>query len=148
MKLGHLLLPRKAMKNLDSILKGKNINLPTKVHIGKAVVFPVVMYRWTIKKTEHWRINAFELRSWRKSFGQHRDQTSQSKRKSTLNIHWKDWCWSQSSSTLASSCEELTYWKRLMLGKDCGQKDKGNRVWYGWMASRTQFTWIWANSER
>ena len=48
----HLLFPRKAMKNLDSVLKGKDINLPTKVHIVKAVVFSVVMYRWTIKKTE------------------------------------------------------------------------------------------------
>ena len=63
-----VLLGRKAMKNLDSILKAE-ISLPTKVHIVKAVVFPVVMYgceSWTIKKTEHQRIDAFELWCWRR----------------------------------------------------------------------------------
>ena len=60
----HLLLGRKAMTNLDSILKSKDIPLPTKIHLVKAIVFPVVMCgceRWTIKKTECQRINAFEL---------------------------------------------------------------------------------------
>ena len=60
----HLLLGRKAMTNLDSILKSRDITLPTKVHIVKAIVFPVVMYgceSWTIKKAEHQRIDAFEL---------------------------------------------------------------------------------------
>ena len=59
-----LFLGRKAMTNLDSQLKSRDITLPTKVHIVKAVVFPVVMYRcesWTIKKAEHQRIDAFEL---------------------------------------------------------------------------------------
>ena len=59
-----LLLERKAMTNLDSILKSKDITLPTKVHLVKAMVFPVVMYgceSWTIKKAEHRRIDAFEL---------------------------------------------------------------------------------------
>ena len=61
----HLLLGRKAMTNLDSILKSRDISLWTKDHIVKAMVFPVVMYgceSWTIKKAEHWRIDAFELR--------------------------------------------------------------------------------------
>ena len=61
----HLLLGRKAMKNLDGILKSRDITLLTKVLIVKAMVFPVVMYgceSWTIKKAEHWRIDAFELR--------------------------------------------------------------------------------------
>ena len=65
----HLLLGRKAMTNLDSILKSRNITLPTKVHLVKAMVFAVVMYRcecWTIKKAEHQRIDAFELRFWRR----------------------------------------------------------------------------------
>ena len=60
----HLLLGRKAMTNLDSILKGRDITLPTKVHLIKAMVFPVVMYgceSWTIKKAEHQRIDACEL---------------------------------------------------------------------------------------
>ena len=60
----HLLLGRKAMTNLDSILKSRDITLPTKVCIVKAMVFPVVMYgceSWTLKKAEHWRMDAFEL---------------------------------------------------------------------------------------
>ena len=60
----HLLLGRKAMTNLDSILKSRDITLPTKVHLVKAIVFPVVMYgcdSWTIKKAERQRIDAFEL---------------------------------------------------------------------------------------
>ena len=63
----HLLLGRKFMINLDSILKSRDITLPTKVHVVKAMVFPVVMYgceSWTIKKAEHWRIDAFELWCW------------------------------------------------------------------------------------
>ena len=64
-----LLLGWKAMTNLDNILKSRDITLLTKVHLAKATVFPVVMYvceSWTIKKAEHWRINAFELWCWRK----------------------------------------------------------------------------------
>ena len=65
----HLLLGRKAMTNLDSILKSRDITLPTNVHIVKAMVFPVVMYgceSWTITKAEHWRMDAFELWCWRR----------------------------------------------------------------------------------
>ena len=64
-----LLLRRKAIANLDSILKSRDITLPTKVHLVKAMVFPVVMYGyecWTIKKAERWKIDAFELWSWRR----------------------------------------------------------------------------------
>ena len=69
MKLICLLLGRKAMTNLDSILKSRDITLPTKVHIVKAMVFPVAMYgceSWTIKKAECRRIDAFELWCWRR----------------------------------------------------------------------------------
>ena len=65
----HLLLERKVMTNLDSILKSRNITLPTKVPLVKAIVFPVVMYgceSWTVKKVERRRIDAFELWCWRK----------------------------------------------------------------------------------
>ena len=65
----HLLLERKAVTNLDSILKSRDIILPTKVHLVKAMVFPVVMNgceSWTIKNAEHQRINAFELWCWRR----------------------------------------------------------------------------------
>ena len=64
-------LGRKVMINLDSILKGRDITLPTKVHLVKAMVFPIVMYgceRWTIKKAEHQRIDGFELLFWRRLF--------------------------------------------------------------------------------
>ena len=65
----HLLLGRKAMTNLDSVLKSRDITLPTKIHVVKAMVFPVVMYgceSWTIKKAEHQRTDAFELWCWRR----------------------------------------------------------------------------------
>ena len=81
----HLLLGRKAMTKLDSILKSIDITLPTKVCLVKAMVFLVVMYgceSWTIKKAEHQRIDAFELWCWRRlleSLGQQGDQTSQPK---------------------------------------------------------------------
>ena len=65
----HLLLGRKAMTNIDSILKSRDVTLPTKVHLVKAMVFPVVMYgseSWTVKKAEHQRIDVFELWCWRR----------------------------------------------------------------------------------
>ena len=92
----HLFFGRKVMINLDSILKSRDITLSTKVRLVKPMVFPVVMYAcesWNIKKAEHQRIDAFELWHWRRllrvlwTAG---DPTSQSKRKSVLNIHWKD----------------------------------------------------------
>ena len=65
----HLLLGRKVMTNLDSILKSRDITLPIKVHLVKAMFFPVVMYgceSWTVKKAGHWKIDAFELWCWRR----------------------------------------------------------------------------------
>ena len=80
----HLLLGRKAMTNLHSILKSRDITLPTKIYLVKAMVFPVVMYgceSWTIKKAEHQRIDGFELGCWRRllrSFGLQGDTSSPS----------------------------------------------------------------------
>ena len=80
----HLLLGRKAMTNLDSIFKSRDITLPTKVRLAKAMVFPVVMYgceSWTVKKAECWRIDSFELWCWRRLLRvpwQQGDQTCQS----------------------------------------------------------------------
>ena len=94
------LLGRRAMTNPDSVLKSRDITLPTKLCLIKAMVFPVVMCgceSWTIKKAEHWRIDAFELWCWRgllRAPWTAGDPTSPSLRKSTRNIHWKDWCWS------------------------------------------------------
>ena len=105
-----------------------------------------------IKKAECRRIDTLELWCWRspsESLGLQGDQTNQSKRKPTLIIHWKDWCWSWSSNILATRCKELTHWKRpwcwerLMAGGE-----GGNRGWDGWMASPTQWTWVRANSRR
>ena len=92
----HLLLGRKVMTNLDSILKSRDIPLPTKVHLVKAMVFPVVMYgceSWTIKKAEHQRIDAFDLWCWRRllrvPWTARRSNQSILKR-SVLGVHWKD----------------------------------------------------------
>ena len=126
-----LLLGRKVMNNLDSILKSRDITLPTKVHLVKAMVFPVVMYgceSWAIKKAEHWRSDAFNCSigedSW-KSLGLQRDQTSQSERNSILNINWKDWCWSWSSSFGQLMQRGDSLYKTLMLGKIEGRRRRG-----------------------
>ena len=102
------LLPgRKAMSNLDSILKNRDITLLTKVCLVKSMAFPVVMYgckSWTIKK-ECRRIDAFKLWCWRRLLRvlwTARRSHQSSRRKSVLNIHWKDWFWSWSSNTLAT----------------------------------------------
>ena len=113
-----LVFGRKAITNLDSILKSKDITLPTMFYIVKAMVFPVVGYgyeNWTIKKAECLRTDAFELWCWRRlsrvPWTARRFNQSILK-EITLNIHWKNWCWSWSSSTLAIWWEELTRWKR------------------------------------
>ena len=90
------LLERKAMTNLGTILKSRDIILPTKVHIVKAMVFPVVMYRgenWIIKKAEYQRIEAFELWCWRRLLRvpwTARKSNRSILKKINLNIHWKD----------------------------------------------------------
>ena len=64
-----------------------------------------------------------------------------------LGVHWKDWCWGWNSSSLATSCEELTHWKRLWCWEGLGAGgERDNRGWDGWMASPTQCTWVWVNS--
>ena len=84
--------------------------------------------------------------SW-ESLGLQGDPTSPFWKRSALGFLWREWCWSWNSSTLATSCEELTHWKRLWcwegLGAGGERDDKG---WDGWMASLTQWTWVWVNS--
>ena len=149
----HLLLGRKAMTNLESILKSINITLPTKVCLVKATVFPVVMYgceSWTIKKAKHWRIDAFKLWCWRRLLRvlwTARRSHQSSRRKSVLNTHWKDWCWSWNTNTSATWCEEMTHWKRPWCWERLKAGGEGdNRGWDGWMASPTQWPWVWVNS--
>ena len=113
-----LLLGRKVMTNLDSILKSRDITLPTKVRLVKAMVFPVVMHgckSWTIKKTEHRKIDAFELWCWRRFL-----RVPWTARKSNQSI-LKEISPENSLEGLmlklklqhfGPSCEELTHWKR------------------------------------
>ena len=154
------------MTNLESILKSRDITLPTQLLLVKAMFFPVVMYGcecWTTKKAEHWRIDAFELscrrRVLRVPWTARRSNQSILKEISPgrsleglmlklklrpLDVKsWLIW----KADILATWCEELTClkrpwcWDRLRAG---GEGD--NRGWDGWMASPTQWTWVWVNS--
>ena len=144
-----LLFGRKVMTNLDNILKSRDITLPTKVCIVKAMVFSVVMYRcenWIIKKAEHWKINVFKLWCWRR----------------LLRVPWTAWKSSQSvnpkgnqpwvfierwsSNTLATWCEEPTHWKRPWCWERLkAEGEEGNRGWNDWMVTLIQWTWTWSN---
>ena len=78
--------------------------------------------------------------------GQQGDPTSPSWRRSVLGVHWRDWCWSWNSSTLATSWEELTHWKRPWCWEGLGARGEGDdRGWNGWMASPTWWTWVWVD---
>jgi len=150
MKLRDLLLGRNAMIKLDSILKSRDMTLSTKVHLVKVMVFPVVMCgceSWTIKKSEHRRIDAFELLCCRRLMRVPwtARKSSQSYRKSVLNIHWKDWCWSWSSDTLATWWE-LTHWNRPWCWERLKAGEGGDRGWDGWLALLTRWTWVWISS--
>ena len=141
------------MINLDSISKSRDITLPTKVHLVKTVVFPVVMYgceSWTVKKAERKRIDAFELWCWRRF----------------LRVPWTSRRFNQSIlkaispgcsleglmlklnlQYLATSCKELTHSKRLWCWEGLGAGGEGDdRGWDGWIASPTWCTWVWENS--
>ena len=140
------------MTNLHSILKSRDITLPTKVHLVKAMVFPIVMYgceSWTIKKVERRRTDAFKLWCWRR----------------LLRVPWKA-RWSNQSILKKISSEysleglmlklKLQYFGHLMRRTDflkrpwCWERLKAregdDRGWDGWMASSTQRTWVWASS--
>ena len=150
-----LFLGRKAIINLDSIFKSRDITLLTKVYLVKGMVFPVVTYKyenWTINKAECWRIDAFELWCWRR----------------LLRVPWTARRWNQSilneinseysleglilkwnSNTLATWYEDPTHWKRAWCWERLKLKGEGaGRGWDGSIASLTQWTWIWANSGR
>ena len=109
------------------------------------MVFSVVMYgceSWTIRKAEHLRIDAFEMWCWRRLL-----RVRWTARRSVLGVHWKDWCWSWNSNTLATSCEELTHWKRPWCWEGLEAGGEGDRRgWDGWMTSPTQGPWVWVNS--
>ena len=125
------------MTKLDSILKGRDITLPTKVHLAKGMVFPVVMYgceSWTVKRAECWRIDAFELWCWRRLLRV--PWTARRSNQSILKeispgVHWKDWCWSwnQYFGYLMRRVDSLE--KTLMLGGVGGRRRRGRQrmIW-------------------
>ena len=142
-----LLLGRKAMTNLDSILKSRDITLLTKVCMVKAMIFPVVMYRcesWTIKKAEHRRMGAFEVLTWMR----------------LLRVLWTARRPNQSTPkeinpkySLEGEMLKLKhqYFGHLMWMADSLEKtlmEGDDRRWDGWMASLTQWTWFWTISGR
>ena len=136
-----MLTPWKISSNLDSILKSRDVTLSTKVHLVKAMFFPVLMYgceSCTIKKAEH----RSEMWCWGRLL-----RVPWTARRSVLGVHWKDWCWSWNSNTLATSREELTHWKRRWCWKGLGAGREGDyRGCDDWMASPTWWTWVWVNS--
>ena len=149
----HLLLGRKAVTNLDSILKSREITLPTKVHLVKAMVFPVVMYgceSWSIKKAECWRIGAFELWCWRRLLRV--PWTARRSNQSILKEISPEYSLERLMLKLklqyfghlmrrTDSLEKTWSWERLKAGEE-----RDDRGWDGWMASLTRWTWIWVSS--
>ena len=142
------------MTNLDSILKSRDISLPTNVHLVKVMVFPVVMYgceSWTVKKAERRRIDAFELwcwrRLWRVPWTVRRSNQSILKEISPrISLEGMMLKLKLFTCSLATSCEGLTKWKRLWWWQGLGAGEGNDRGWDGWMASRTRWTWVWVNS--
>ena len=105
---------------------------------------------WTIKNAECQRIDAFELWCWRRILRV--PWTARRANQSILKeispeFHWKDWCWSWNSNILDPWCKELTHWKRPWCRERLKEGGEGDdRGWNGWMASPTQWTWVWVNS--
>ena len=114
----HLFLGRKVMTNLDSILKSRDISLPTKAHLVKAMVFPAVMYgceSWTIKKAEHQRIDAFKLWCWRRllTIPWTARRSNQSILKEISPVYsFQGLMLKLKLQYFGHRCEELSYWKR------------------------------------
>ena len=105
------------------------------------------VWMWELSTEELMLLNCGVGEDSCESLGLQGDPPSPSQRKSVLNIHWKDWCWSWHSSTLATWCEELSHWKRPWCWERLGAGGEGDdRGWNGWMASPTQWTWIWVDS--
>ena len=149
----HLLLGRKVMTNLGSVLKSRDMTLPTKDHLVKAMIFPVVMYRyesWTIKKAEHQRIDAFELRSWRilsrvpwwarRSIQPILKEIGPEYSLKELMLKLKLQYFGQAMQR-TDSLE-----KTLMLGKIEGWRRRGWQRMRWLVVSLTWWTWIWASS--
>ena len=139
-------------KSLSNFLLKEWGCVPSLLFDLRPMIFLVVMYgceSWTIMKAECWIIDGFELWCQRRLLRVPWvwDQTSQSKSKSVLNIHWKDRFWNWNPNTLAAWWEELTHWKRPWCWRRLKAGEEGDsRRWDVWMASPIQWTWVWANS--
>ena len=148
-----LLLGRKVMTNLDSILKSRDIPLPTNVHLVKAMVFPLVMYgceSWTVKKAKRRRIDAFELWCWRRLL---RVPCTASRSNQSILKEISPGCSLEGMMLklklqyfghLMQRVDSLE--KTLILWGTGGRRRRDDRGWNGWMASLTQWTWVWVNS--
>ena len=137
-----LLLGRKVMTNLDSILKSRDITLPTKFHLVKAIVFPVVRYgceSWAIRKAEHWRTDAFELWCWRRLLRVPwtARRSNQSILKEINHEYSLEVLMLKLKLQLSTWCKELIHLKRW-IGKDLRQEEKGTTEdemvgWHHWL---------------
>ena len=140
------------MTNLDAILKSRHY-FTNKGPSGQGFGFSSGhVWMWELDYKESWALKYWcfwtvVLKTW-ESLGLQGDPASPSWRRSVLGVHWKDWCWSWNSNTLATWCKELTHlkrpwcWERLRAGRE-----RDDRGWDGWMASPTQWTWVWVDSE-
>ena len=142
-----LFLGRKVMTNLDSILKSRDITLPTNIHLVKAMVFPVVMYgceSWTIKKAEHWRTDAFELWCWRRLLRV--PWTTRRSNQAILKKISPEYSLEGLMSNLKLQYFGHLMWKAdslektLMLGKTEGRRRRGRQDemvgWHQWLLSK------------
>ena len=148
-----LFIGRKAITNLDSILKIRDIILPAKIHLVKAMIFPVVMYgckSWTIKKAEHQRFDAFELWYWKRLLIV--PWTAKRPNQSILKEINPEY--SLERLMLKLKLQYFDYVMRrtnplektLMLGRLKAGGEGDDRGWDGWMVSPAQWTWVWAHS--
>ena len=152
---GRLLLGRKVTTNLDSILKSWDITLPTKVHLLKAMVFPVVMYGWIwvlgYKESwgpKNWCFWTVVLEKTLESPLDFKEiQVVHPKGNQSWIFIGRTDNWSWNSNTLVTWCEELIHWRRPWCWERLKAGGEGDdRGWDGWMVSRTQWTWVWVSS--
>ena len=143
------------MTNPDNVLKSRDIILSTKIHIVKATVFPVVMYKcenWTIKKVACQRVNAFKLWWWKRFLRVPRTarRSNQSAVKKTNSEYSLEGLMLKLKiQYFGHQCKEPTHWKRTWCWERLRTgEERDGRSWDGWIASPTQWTQVWANSRR
>ena len=148
----HLLLRRKAMPNLDSILKIRDLTLPTNISSQSSVFSSIHVCIWEFDYKESWSLKNWSLYTvvLEKTFESPLDcketKPVNPKGIQSLNIHLKDWCWSWSSNTLTIWCKELTHWKRPWCWERLNVRaERNDRGWDGWSVSPVWWMWIWTS---